>query len=214
MPLLAITQPHDWHTSSKQQRFISFVSASAFTLLIFTLFIQNSYRVTTIVKATHNLNHMQLAWIKPMARQPQTTIRVPEKILLREKNKSPSIAIQKSKKITIETPLHDETIVMKVPTTSPNISQQATTKSDSDAPQRLQFDSASIRRAYEDSKSDIQKMAETSGQPLHPPHVSKYDQFQTAASQAAKKDCLGPNSGGSLLSIFVIPFMAATDKCK
>jgi hypothetical protein len=214
MYLSTITQPHDWHTSSKQQKFISIVGAYTFTFLIFTLFIQNSYRSTATVEATHHVNRMQFSWIKPKTHQPQTTMTVPNQISLREKNKSHSVSIKKSVKTAIASSVENNTITTITPSNNPSINTQPVTDPNSNAPQRLQFDSATIRRAYEDSKSDIQKMAEASGKPLHPPHASKYDQFQTAASQAAKKDCLGPNAGGSLLSIFVIPFMAATDKCK
>lgn len=74
------------------------------------------------------------------------------------------------------------------------------------------FDSAGVRGAYEASKSDIQKMAEKNGTTLENSKPSKHDQFQQAANRAAKPDCL--RQGGSILSLFVVAYQAATDHCK
>ena len=85
----------------------------------------------------------------------------------------------------------------------------------STSPTPLQWDSKSINKAYNDSKTEIQKMAERSGKEMNTPIKTKYEKFQTAAEQAATPDCLSPQSGGlGLLSIPVIIFAAATDKCK
>jgi hypothetical protein len=74
------------------------------------------------------------------------------------------------------------------------------------------LNSAAVRAAYEASKTDIQKMAEKSGNSLEDPRLSKHDQFQQAANRAAKPDCL--RQGGSLLSLFVVAYQVATDHCK
>lgn len=79
----------------------------------------------------------------------------------------------------------------------------------------FKYDSESVRKAYQDSKTDIEKMSEARGVALvKTPHASEVDRFNESVKKAAKKDCFSANSGGSLLSIFVIPIMAATDKCK
>jgi hypothetical protein len=77
---------------------------------------------------------------------------------------------------------------------------------------RFKYDSATIRQAYEASKSDIQKLAEKSGASLEDPKSSKHDRFQQAANRAAKPDCL--RQGGSILSLFVVAYQVATDHCK
>lgn len=100
-------------------------------------------------------------------------------------------------------------------------------KSISDAPQAiqafsaaldspLQIDRKAISKAYYDSKSEIQKMAEASGKELNSPVKTKYEKYQTAAAEAAIPDCLGPQGPGGLglLAIPVIAFSAATGKCK
>lgn len=74
------------------------------------------------------------------------------------------------------------------------------------------LNSAAVRAAYEASKTDIQKMAEKSGNSLEDPRLSKHDKFQQAANRAAKPDCL--RQGGSLLSLFVVAYQVATDHCK
>lgn len=77
---------------------------------------------------------------------------------------------------------------------------------------RFKYDSATVRQAYEASKSDIQKLAEKSGVSLEDPKSSKHDKFQQAANRAAKPDCL--RQGGSILSLFVVAYQVATDHCK
>ena len=77
---------------------------------------------------------------------------------------------------------------------------------------RFKYESASVRQAYEASKTDIQKMAEKSGITLEDPKLTKHDKFQQAANRAAKPDCL--RQGGSILSLFVVAYQVATDHCK
>nr|WP_314863056.1 hypothetical protein [uncultured Undibacterium sp.] len=74
------------------------------------------------------------------------------------------------------------------------------------------LNSAAIRAAYEASKTDIQKMADATNKTLINTPASKYEQFQGAANRAAKPDCL--RQGGSILSLFVVAYQAATDHCK
>ena len=74
------------------------------------------------------------------------------------------------------------------------------------------FDSNAVRQAYEDSKSDIQKRAEASGNSLEGQRLTKHERFQEAAKAATKPDCL--RQGASILSIFVVAYQAATDHCK
>jgi hypothetical protein len=80
----------------------------------------------------------------------------------------------------------------------------------------LPINNKSITKAYNESKSDIQKMAEASAKELNTPIKTKYDRFQTAAEQAVIPDCLAPQEPGGigLLAIPVIAFQAATGKCK
>ena len=82
----------------------------------------------------------------------------------------------------------------------------------STAPSNLRFDRQSIAKAYQDSKTPIEKMAEKSHQSLKAETPSQYDKFQVAANRAAKQDCL--RAGGSLLSLLVVAYEAATDHCK
>jgi hypothetical protein len=40
------------------------------------------------------------------------------------------------------------------------------------------------------------------------------DRLADGVAGAGKPDCIGPNAGGSLLSIITIPMAALSDKCK
>lgn len=74
------------------------------------------------------------------------------------------------------------------------------------------IDSTSIKRAYQDSKSELQKQAEKNGTPLADARLTQQEKFQQAANRAAKPDCL--RQGGSILSLFVVAYQVATDHCK
>ena len=78
----------------------------------------------------------------------------------------------------------------------------------------IKIDLATIRAANRASKSAVRNMAETSGTYFGDEPSSQSEKLSGAIARTAKEDCLGPNAGGSLLSIFVIPYMAATGKCK
>ena len=105
----------------------------------------------------------------------------------------------------------------KVSDAAPAISTEITPQA---APEKtvtlLPINSKTIAQAYNDSKSDIQKMAEASAKELNTPIKTKYDRFQTAAEQAVIPDCLAPQGPGGigLFAIPVIAFQAATGKCK
>lgn len=78
----------------------------------------------------------------------------------------------------------------------------------------LQLDLKTIRAANRASKSDARKLAENSGTYFGDEPSSKSEKLADAITRTAKEDCLAQNPAGSLLSVFVIAYMAARDKCK
>lgn len=127
---------------------------------------------------------------KPM--EPARTISVP----------STSSAVNNKNNQNNEKPVSFDSVVENMNSTTPNNNNLSTQK----------FDSRSARLAYEESKSDIQKMAEASNKPMSSQKLTKHERFQQAADAAVKPDCV--RQGGSILSIFVIAYQAATDHCK
>ena len=77
----------------------------------------------------------------------------------------------------------------------------------------LNLERAVVRAANRASKSEARRMAESSGAYFGDRRVSEAESLASAIKQAAKPDCLGPDAGGSLLSLPVIIFYAATDRC-
>lgn len=80
----------------------------------------------------------------------------------------------------------------------------------------LRFDREAIARAYKESKSEIQKMAEASGKyesmTTLPP--SKSERYQAGIAQGYKPDCVSKATGGAgLLAIPLIGYLIASDKC-
>jgi hypothetical protein len=76
--------------------------------------------------------------------------------------------------------------------------------------------------AYQDARSDIQKMADRKGVALQAERANKYEMFQTAASNAVIPDCiaqgtitkLGLDSFKGLLAIPALATAAAMGKCQ
>jgi hypothetical protein len=78
----------------------------------------------------------------------------------------------------------------------------------------LKLDGATLRRAHQASKSAARTLAESSGAYFGDEPVHADDPLAGAVERAARPDCLSSNGGGSLLSVFVIPYMALKGKCK
>ena len=90
----------------------------------------------------------------------------------------------------------------------------------------LNIDRKALVRAFQDSKTEIQKMAERGGKSLSAPHETKYDEFQAAAKEAAIPQCsdadamkhappsIGPINLGGLLAIPHWINAGVTGKCK
>lgn len=76
----------------------------------------------------------------------------------------------------------------------------------------LRIDPAVIRAANRASKSAARTMAETSGAYFGDDPRSATEVLGRGVAEAGKPDCIGP--GGSLLSVFVIAYQVAADKCK
>jgi hypothetical protein len=81
----------------------------------------------------------------------------------------------------------------------------------SSGPMRL--DASVVERAARASKSEIRRMADASGAYIGDKPIAQSERLASSMARSAKPDCLAPNSGGSVLSIFVIAYMAAAEKC-
>jgi len=85
-----------------------------------------------------------------------------------------------------------------------------------------QYKGKSAIGAYQDVRSDIQKMADRKGGSLQAERANKYEVFQAAANEAAIPDCLARGTSSKLgldsfKGLLVIPALAAaaaTGKCK
>ena len=94
------------------------------------------------------------------------------------------------------------------------------------SPGKLLTDSQAIRRAYQDSKTEIQKMADASGKHLADPGLSKSEQIQQQLAYARVPGCTDSDAlkfvppkvaGISLTGLLAVPFVAKaalTGKCK
>ena len=91
---------------------------------------------------------------------------------------------------------------------------EAPERSELPASAPIELDLATIRAANRASKSNVRNLAESSGTYFGDQPLSKTEKLANAVTRTAKEDCLGPNPGGSLLSVIDIALKAARDKCK
>ena len=78
----------------------------------------------------------------------------------------------------------------------------------------LKLDAATLRAAARGSRSDARRQAEASGRELGSGEMLTAQQrLARDTASAGKPDCVGPDSGGSLLSIPLIAYQALTGHC-
>jgi hypothetical protein len=112
--------------------------------------------------------------------------------------------------------------IASTPDTSTSEIVQSSSAGQTRAPERpdlpasapIQLDWKTIRAANRASKSHARNLAESSGTYFGDEPSSKSEKLADAITRTGKEDCIGPNPGGSLLSVFDIAFKAARDKCK
>jgi hypothetical protein len=210
---------------SRAQRLVAASSAIGISFALLAVF-TFSPRFNTINFHESNNSAMQFFWVGQSSKAPSPTpfVQSDTKVISQINSKvksnktkvsaanapSESITLSKTETQAIHERPNEPSNTNTNNSTSSVSSETAPTLSN-----KILSDKEALKRAYLDSRSDIQKLADNSGKSLTAPHSTKYDQFQTAASAAAKADCLGPKSGGAgLLSIPLIAIAAMTDKCK
>lgn len=79
----------------------------------------------------------------------------------------------------------------------------------------LRLDALVIREAHRSSKSEIRRMAETSGAWFGDRAITPQERLARQVEDAAKPECLPlSNGGGSLLSLPVAVYLKLRDQCK
>lgn len=227
----SLTATHTWSNNTRSQRIVAASSSIAISLALLGVFTL-SPRFSSIHLREPASTALEFFWVPQTnsntAANPLTLAQSQPKSISNSSNPKlstpskvsalpsvpESITLSKTETQAIHTPIQTQA---KEPISS-NSSASSLTTETTPAPvlsNKILSDKDALKRAYLDSRSEIQKMADNSGKSLTAPHSTKYDQFQTAASAAAKADCLGPKSGGAgLLSIPLIAIAAMTDKCK
>ena len=218
----AFPQNHTYLARSHRERLFSALFAIAISLFFLAQF--NGKFFTKITPAsTLQQNVLLLSFIqKPV----NTQLQFPTAIPTRQNPKQvfnivPAQPKQLKNKSTpsndVPTSINDpvaktETELINIFPESPRQAPISNRADEQSGTSKFKYDSATIKQAYEASKSDIQKMAERTGATLDDPKLSKHDKFQRAAERAVKPDCL--RQGGSILSLFVVAYQVATDHCK
>ncbi|MFZ6748264.1 hypothetical protein [Undibacterium sp. Ren11W] len=196
----------DWQNGSQRQRMLAaslalFLTLMLVKLLAYTPGLQSRRLSPDSLKQTINLRFIELTLPKEVKTEAKSEDR-------------PVASVQKN---TSQYPPQKKSISI-APTTltaSPAAISVAADLPADPLSTPLQIDSEAIRRAYQDSKSEIELQAERSGKQLNDKPRTKFDRLETAVAGAAKPDCLGKDSGGAgLLAIPLALYLLAADKCK
>ena len=216
----AVIVPSDFLVASKNQRGFSLAIALTLTLLVIA---QLSLHPMTTPIQNRNTTSLLISWINPQSKPPEVKTVVTDTTKIKPASIPKSTSIPTNAKQTRKE-TQPEAITTTTPVTTPSTEKSISFDSVAEnlnattPPKDLsklngrRFDSNAIRQAYEDSKSDLEKMADASGQPLESRKLTKHERFQDAAKAATKPDCL--RQGASILSIFVVAYQVATDHCK
>jgi hypothetical protein len=198
IPSSAGHQQAQWQINDTKQR--AFAASLA---VVITIFLSLQFKPRTNIKSELEFLNRPFTLltfqVTPVARQ-----KVEDQTLTKQstniKMRFIPAAVRQAKKVN-DTP----SAISAEITPEPKVEQDVTL---------LPINSKSIAKAYKDSKSEIQKMAEASAKELNTPGKTKYDRFQTAAEEAVIPDCFSANAGGTLLSIPVLAYKALAGKCK
>lgn len=219
----------NWPQTSKLQRSISALCACLLTMSFIVIFKQTEFKKWQEPAEQEPSHRLQITWINEQLltqEKPVDSLVKEPKLSAQRQSQFPNTPItpkknaaQKAKSAIRLTPDEissaanpSQQITSTSTDTKSTVTDEVSPTTKSSGEGILKWDRDSLRRAYEDSKTDIQKMAEISGKPLPKTQTTKYEKFQTAAESAVKPDCL--RQGGSILSLFVIAYQAATDHCK
>jgi hypothetical protein len=197
-------RPQDWHTGSQRQRMLAASLALLLTLLLVKMLayapaMQSRQLSADSLKQFINLRFIELTPPKELNTEPEA----PPAVQLQKTPSQPALP----KKFT---PIAPTTLAA-----TPAVPNRVNELPPDTLSTPLQVDSKAIRRAYQDSKTEIEIQAERSGKQLNDKPKTKFDRLESAVAAAAKPDCLGKDSGGAgLLAIPVALYLLAADKCK
>lgn len=105
------------------------------------------------------------------------------------------------------------TVPAAVPDTAPPTVAEAPPAAASAPPPPLRLGPEVMRRAARDSLDETRRLAAEAGTPLDIAH-SANQKLADAVKESGKPDCIGPDAGGSLLSIPVIAYKMLTQHCR
>lgn len=229
MSEILLTHQTNWQPQTKQERSFAAIAAILISLTFFAQFNQQ-FVPNNPPDKLGNSKQLFLSWIsvtktttapQKIEVTPNTPKKIaPNKVALNAISKQrPIDGVMREQPATSITSINKETTneTVKETAIADPLANTATQEPTFSAAGKTSIhlgkpNSAAIRAAYEASKSDIQKMADASNKTLINTPASKYEQFQGAANRAAKPDCL--RQGGSILSLLVVAYQAATDHCK
>ena len=138
--------------------------------------------------------------------QPVVSRRPPAAVL------SPSVTAQTSLPSNAPVTSSAPTSITSNPPLTQALPADAPAATASAPPALLPLDAATLRRAQQAAKGEVQKMAEASGQRLDSLGPSASDKLNEAVAQSTQPECLG--AGGSLLQAFVIAYWVVNHKCR
>lgn len=201
------------------QTWFSALSAFGIFLITFSLLLQLGYDVPHH-KSSFPQAIGQLYWLKPEPSRPQVA-ELPARHSPKNKTLTTTNPTKLRPRLNTKTePTQNSNETVTTPSTHPiekddlnDAFKTPQVNKDVYGTPKGGLDSRAIALAYQNSQTEIEKMAEKSGKPLIERRKTKHDRFHEAAAKAAKPECVRPGGAG-ILSLFVIAYEVAADKCK
>jgi hypothetical protein len=206
----------EWSAHGSSQRLIAAVLAIIISGQLLFLFRHSSWQPSVFDDPNKRLVETSVFLLKeaPVIQLPR---KIDDKKIIATKQKVTAIKQAPPNKIQENSPPTATTINTTLETPNP-ITNTAPTENglSADPAQPLARDSAAIKKAYNDSKTEIQLLEERSGRPRINDYQSKYERYQAAADRAKIEDCIKPKymKNFNILLAPVIAAQALLGECK
>jgi hypothetical protein len=206
-----------WPAHRPSQRLIAAVLAIIISSQLLFLFRHSSWQPRVFDHQNKGLVETSVFLLKEPLVKIQLPREIGDKKISPVKQKTPANKQKTQNKIQKNIP--PAAVTTTTPTETPNLITNTVLTDNvlsADPIKPLIRDSAAIKKAYNDSRTEIQLLEERSGKQRINDYQSKYERYQDAADRAKIEDCIKPKymKNFNILLAPVIAAQALLGKCK
>ncbi|MFZ6646859.1 BF2992 family fimbrillin-A clan protein [Undibacterium sp. TJN25] len=213
-----------WSHDNRRQRLLAAVCAIALTILMGKQLNGGRFhwQQHSVTDAAGSVSYLALFNVMPsVVKPPEAAIRTSPQVSAHASARIETGAVRPAVSGAITSPSQDSALSAAAPD---NVQETATLSAGS----ALKLDVKSIGKAYKDSRSDLQRMAEAAGKTLEAPPQTREQKFDAVIAEAAVPGCLAMGedpmkhnppmvAGVNLGGLLALPFYAGAiikGKCK